>query len=52
MCNWLKSLFGKKCNCEEKACCETKDCCEEKETATTAVPSPEVNTENKEEKEI
>ena len=24
MCNWLKGLFGKKCNCEEKGCCEPK----------------------------
>lgn len=35
MCNWLKSLFGKKCNCEEKGCCEEKKV---EETATPIAP--------------
>lgn len=30
MCNWFKSLFGKKCKCEH-------GCCEEKKS-TTEVP--------------
>ena len=44
MCNWLKGLFGKKCNCEEKGCC-----CEEKkveETIAPVTPSEESKEEN------
>jgi len=41
MCNWLKSLFGKKCNCEGH-------CCEDKKTADAAAPvqPKEETTEN------
>lgn len=41
MCNWLKSLFGKKCHCED-------GCCGDKKTADTAPveTKEETTTEN------
>lgn len=41
MCNWLKGLFGKKCNCEEKGCCE------EKKAEETVAPVIEEKNEEK-----
>ena len=38
MCDWLKGLFGKKCNCKENGCCESKKT-EEKNVLDDAVTS-------------
>ncbi len=43
MCNWLKGLFGKKCNCEEKGCCEEKKA---EETVTPVTPVEEKKEED------
>jgi len=42
MCDWLKGLFGKKCNCEEKGCCEEK---KTEEAVTPVAPTEEPKVE-------
>jgi len=49
MCNWLKGLFGKKCNCDEKGCCEPKK--NEETVAPVAPVEPVTPVEEKKEEE-
>lgn len=37
VCNWIKSLFGKKCECDHASCCGAK----EKKTEETVAPTTE-----------
>lgn len=50
MCNWLKSLFGKKNCCETKGCCEEKKAEEIKEEATLVTPVESLEEKKEEEK--